>query len=252
MTLEEAVNTHLDELGENERNIWRYVAAHKQECQTITIGDLARACYVSTAAITRFTHKIGLSGFSELKMALKWQQEAAKSRPRANLVGRCLQDYHLTLEYLRDRDFSDVIDAIDGSRRIFAYGTGEVQRHAAKELKRLFINLNRQIFIIEGSAELDIMATMMTPADLLIVFSLSGENARVNAVVEEVKAKGSKIISFTSYEENTLAKMSDINLYYYNHCILEGETAETNCHLSAQFFFMTEILFVKYIEQHLP
>ena len=72
MTLDELVESHYDELNENDLYIWQYIFHHKTECQKMSIQQLAHACNVSHTSIIRFTKKIGLDGYSELKVYLKW------------------------------------------------------------------------------------------------------------------------------------------------------------------------------------
>ncbi|MDD4692066.1 MurR/RpiR family transcriptional regulator [Eubacterium aggregans] len=251
MNLDTQVKLHFHELTPNDYDIWQYICDHREECRNGTISQLATACHVSSAAITRFTKKVGLSGFSELKVALKWQED---SRPvlEENLIERCFQDYELTMDYLKGRDYTDVFALIDQSKRIFAFGTGEVQRHAAKELKRLFLNVYRQVYTIEGENEFSAAIKCAGEGDLFIVFSLSGNNVLTNEKVRRLRERGTKILSVTSYEDNALKKISEANICYYNHCVLRGRTPGTDCHLSAQFFLISEIVYLKYLEHLNP
>lgn len=247
MNLESLVQTHFDILTPTDYYIWQYISSHSQECQHCSISAVAEQCHVSAAAITRFTKKVGLSGFAELKMALKWQIEGIPV-PASNLLDRSTQDYQLTIDYLKHRNYDNIFSLLDQSQTIFAFGTGEVQRHAAKEFKRLFLNVHRQVFMIEGMAELSSAIRCAESQDLFIIFSLSGNNAAANQHIREIRKRGTHILTVTSYEDNALAKLGDANLYYYNHCILKGRVPGTDCHLSAQFFLITEILFIKYLE----
>ena len=72
MTLDKLVEDNYHQLNENDLYIWQYILHHKRECQRISIKDLARNCNVSHTSILRFTKKLGLEGFSELKVHLKW------------------------------------------------------------------------------------------------------------------------------------------------------------------------------------
>ncbi|MDE6195793.1 MAG: MurR/RpiR family transcriptional regulator, partial [Erysipelotrichaceae bacterium] len=72
MTLEKLVNQYYDKLNENDKYIWQYIYHHQQECQKMSIQELARICNVSHTTIIRFAKKIGLDGYSDIKMYLKW------------------------------------------------------------------------------------------------------------------------------------------------------------------------------------
>ena len=73
--LDEMVNSHYDQLNENDLYIWQYIYHHKSDCQKMSIQELARTCNVSHTSIIRFCKKIGLDGYSELKIHLKWSMK---------------------------------------------------------------------------------------------------------------------------------------------------------------------------------
>lgn len=247
MNLDSQVYDHYDELTETDRYIWQYIKGDAKTAERQSITELAASCHVSPTAITRFSRKIGLSGFGELKMALKWQQSQQQEN-RAAIMERCMQDYVLTMDYLKRRDCQDYFRFLDRSKRLFAYGTGEVQRHAAKEIRRLFLNALCQVYVIEGTAELDAIIPRLGPDDGFFFFSLSGNNAGANERARKIKEQGASLVAVTSYEENELAGISDVHFYYYNHLIMKGESPDTDAHLSAPFFMIGEVLFIRYLE----
>lgn len=82
--------------------------AIKRECEKSSITEIAQACGVSPGAVTRLMKKIGLEGFTEFKIALRWQNREASAIP-LNLQGRVESDYLRTLEMsVHDRLFADV------------------------------------------------------------------------------------------------------------------------------------------------
>ena len=78
MTLEELVNSKLDKLNPTDLIVWRYIYAHKKECCYISIYDIADNCNVSRTTVLRFAKKLGLDGFSDLKMMLKMEISQAQ------------------------------------------------------------------------------------------------------------------------------------------------------------------------------
>ena len=248
MELESQVAAHYGEMTAVERTIWQYIKANPDQCRTASISQVARACHVAPTSITRFTHRIGLSGYAELKMALKWQMESEKAPPDPFALDRCLQDYRLTLDALETRDYADYLAVLDQTQRLFAFGTGEVQRHAAREIKRLFMFCQRSVFVAEGMTELSAIAPHIGTGDAIFVFSMSGNNPAANALLARLKAQGCRLITVTSYEDNALSHLSDAHFGFYNHKVINGNGTRPDAHLSAPFFLISEILFVKYHE----
>jgi len=54
---------------------------------------------------------------------------------------------------------------------------------------------------------------MITPEDVAILLSNSGEGSEVLAIVPILKRMGSKLIALTGNPESTLARLADIHLY---------------------------------------
>ena len=71
MKLDDLVNKYYSDLNLNDLYIWRYILGHKKTCENMSISELAEHCNVSKTSILRFTQKISLNGFSELKFYLK-------------------------------------------------------------------------------------------------------------------------------------------------------------------------------------
>ena len=70
-------------LGANDLHIWRYISTHRQECANLSIEALGAKCNVSRTTILRFAQKLGLSGFSELRLLLRMecQEKAPGAQP---------------------------------------------------------------------------------------------------------------------------------------------------------------------------
>ena len=81
MYLEEMINAEYSRLNENDILIWQYIQLNKRECCEIAIEDLAQKCCISRTTISRFTQKLGFTGFREFKVHLKmeWEQEQVKT-----------------------------------------------------------------------------------------------------------------------------------------------------------------------------
>lgn len=79
MKLETLIDENYEKLNESDLYIWKYILHHKKECQTMSIQELASKCNVSHTTILRFTHKLGLQGYSEMKIHLKWEDKQRNS-----------------------------------------------------------------------------------------------------------------------------------------------------------------------------
>ena len=136
--LDKLVEQNYQQLNENDLYIWQYILHHKNECQKMSINDLAHQCNVSHTSILRFAKKIGLEGFSELKFHLKIDSQQWLDFDR-EAIQETYQDFNDTMQMMINRDFTKIMEMIDNAQRIFVYGTGVVQEHMARELRREFV-----------------------------------------------------------------------------------------------------------------
>lgn len=78
MKLDELINKYHKQLNENDLYIWSYISKHRKECETLAIDQLAHKCNVSRTTILRFSQKLSLKGYGELKVYLKLDNEKSK------------------------------------------------------------------------------------------------------------------------------------------------------------------------------
>ena len=58
------------ELSKNERILANYILKHPEDVLKMSSKDLGKVCFVSTATVYRLCDKLGLSGFSDLKIKI--------------------------------------------------------------------------------------------------------------------------------------------------------------------------------------
>ena len=171
MKLEALVYDNYKSLNENDKYIWKYILNNKKECENMSIQDLAANCNVSHTTILRFAQKLGLNGYSELKFYLKLENKKKYVFDKEEILN-VSDDIKKTIDTLISRDFSDLCKLLDESDRIYAFGTGEVQSNAVKELKRNLLSIGKLVNAIEGNDEMEIMTNFMTESDMIFFISL--------------------------------------------------------------------------------
>ena len=183
---------------------------------------------------------------TQLKIFLKWDSREEESFD-VREIERVYQDYIKTLDMMKDRDCSDVSEMLSRAGSIYVYGTGAVQKNAARELKKNLLFLDYLCNLIEGREEIKMVLEIVKEGDVFFLFSLSGENAFVNELAGRLKAKGVKIISVTKVGNNELSRLSDISLQFYAHPVLKGKF-NSDVYMTAQFFVINEFLLLKGLE----
>lgn len=207
-TMEELIQKKFDMLNENDLQIWAYIVRHKDLCKKISIQQLAVFCHVSHTTILRFAKKLGFSGYSEMRSFLKWEDKAEilyeeKDMDRnANSFVQCIR----TME---DMDMDDICKLIESVDRVYTQGSGSIQKVAAQELKEKFLYQGVFINTIEGAVEFELIYENLTPNDLVIFLSFSGQNQKQIRKMKMAKEKGAKIIGIAMEGKGEFYDLAD-------------------------------------------
>jgi len=158
-------------------------------------------------------------------MILKWQDMPKKSSFRQDELTRTMQDYQQTMEYLCTIDLSDLFALIQNAGHIYIYGSGSVQRLAARDLKEKFFHSRKLMHVVDGPIEMRKLADRLPENDLTILISLSGNNVFMNQIAEQLHKKGRTIVSICRIQSNRLIHLSDINIPFFTHAIEVNDMA---------------------------
>lgn len=247
MRIDELVTRHFRELGDNDRNIWRYISEHREQAAFATLDELSRDCNSSKSSILRFCQKISFSGFSEFKYALRGELALEDETPTgaelmecyASLITRSMNDF-------RTRDFSGVFRLIEQSKKVFLYGTGTLPRAVAQEIRRVFLTGDKLFYVVEGVDEITALANALSPDDLVFVISLHGTSDNARSFARDMRARGISFVSLTSSHESEISHLSDEAIFVEDASIAlgGGRTFE----VLEPYFVLVGILFLRYGE----
>lgn len=244
MNVEELVNKNYDRLNSTDLAIWKYMYNNKEKCTKCSINEIAKKCNVSRTTIMRFAQKISLEGFSELKVLLK------NDIYDTGVINYESQDicklYNSIVSDLQKKNYTKICEIIHRSNRIFAVGTGAFQKNVIQELKRMFFTSGKYIIDVGGTGAFKYLVENINHDDAIIVISMSGERAPINDLVKQLKLKDVPIISITKLKDNTLAFLSDDNIYIstkeYRFNVDQCYPFESG----AGFFMAIELLYMEY------
>lgn len=202
------------ELNELELVVYTFIIEHLEEVNSFTIRELSDNCHVSTSTILRCLNKLGFSGYSEFKFALKnklkQNRQSFEAFYEANIhVDAFLkkvnnESYHVVLD--------PAIDLILSNKHLVFTGIGTsgiLGTYGARYFSNLQFNAYSitDPFIPVPKRGLD--------TTLVIVLSVSGRTQELIKQIEDFKRYGAKVLSITNDQHSTIAKMADQNISYY-------------------------------------
>ena len=216
----------LDSFFESERKIGTYIIQHTAEVVDMTVGELAQACGVSDASVSRFCKKINMKGFHHLKITLakeiseKGIEEEEVSnhisvndieKTKKNILANKVTEITQTVSMMDAKQLSEILNKLNMARTVQFFAVGNtipVAIDGAFKLNQIGIPA------VSGTIwETQIGYTYnMTAEDVVIAISNSGESTAVLRALEAAKSAGATTLSITNSEKSSAAQLSDYHI----------------------------------------
>lgn len=216
----------LDSFFESERKIGTYIIQHTAEVVDMTVGELAQACGVSDASVSRFCKKINMKGFHHLKITLakeiseKGIEEEEVSnhisvndieQSLKNILANKVTEITQTVSMMDAKQLSEILNKLNMARTVQFFAVGNtipVAIDGAFKLNQIGIPA------VSGTIwETQIGYTYnMTAEDVVIAISNSGESTAVLRALEAAKSAGATTLSITDSEKSSAAQLSDYHI----------------------------------------
>lgn len=245
--LTEAINKNYDKLNNSDLQSLEIIMEHTQSIGNMTIEELANKCSTSKSTISRLAQKLGFSGYSEFKNCLKWENKNQVPSEDYSYRQALKQDFVLTVQQMEDSSsLMKVANEIYRCQNVVVYGTGQAQRHCAKELQRLLMQVNKYVSCVEASDEFRMLAKNLSSNDCVIILSLSGNADKFKDTLQLLRLKNVKMVSITNLQSNFLASMCNYNLYAVSSPLKLAENLYHNSFIT--FLTVIEYIFLAYME----
>lgn len=208
-----------------EQRVAKYVLEHSAEVIEMSAQTLAKASQTSPSAIVRFSRKMKLEGFPQLKLLLSANlgqndvQPLVEELSENDSVPIIKQKVKMRLNYMVDQTNLLLSDEavekatylLHQAETIFVYGVG-ASSLVAQDIYQKFMRIGKRVVY---SQDLHLLLTsMVTIGDkgVLIAISNSGENHDLIRLVNHSVVTKMSVIAMTRNPTSTLGKKSDIVL----------------------------------------
>ncbi|MGX7030657.1 MurR/RpiR family transcriptional regulator [Vagococcus zengguangii] len=221
-------NKYLD-FSIKEKKIADYLLQNAEEVKNINISVLAKETGSSPATITRFSKKVGVDSFVELKMLLnshKVEDSNAETINETEIANEILKYYTKVIEETKARvdykKLEEAVNLIRGARNVYIYGLGN-SGLTAQEFSYRLMRMGLSAKEIVDPHIMLMNDAIIESTDVIIVISSSGETPEIIKALTNTNSSKSKIISLTSFSKSTLADISDIVLLSYYSRFINNE-----------------------------
>lgn len=245
MKLDERFNTYRHQLGETDMLIWNYIQKHRATCSSLSIEQLGAKCNVSRTTILRFAKKLDYHGYRDLRVCL--EMESGQEQLPPDPISQTCTIYKQAIDEISTADYTQLLRLIDESENLYICSSGMVQDAVANEMRRMFLSADKWFYPINGPSEGSVMLENLTRRDLVVMLSLSGESRTIVELAHAVKVRNVPLVSITQLRDNTLAQISDIQLYITTISIQQQKLQRPYLPTTS-FFILIELLYLKYLE----
>ena len=104
-----------------------------------------------------------------------------------------------------------ILTCVKGGGIVVVSGVGK-NLHIAEKMSAIFASTGTRSIVLNPVQAMHGDLGMVSPKDLLIALSFSGESAEVNNLIPAIRRHGLKVISMTRDPKSTLATLSDCHL----------------------------------------
>ncbi|HBV76487.1 MULTISPECIES: SIS domain-containing protein [Vibrio] len=226
-----------------------------------TSQEMADFIEVSQSSIVKLTQKLGYKGYSQFKLAINEDFIRRNSAQVTPLHHDILSDDPLTV--IAQKLVQTKIDAmvnttnalsmevcdqairwIDAAQRVQIVGIGG-SALTAKDLSYKLLKLGITA-LTESDTHVQVaVARILTPQDIQIVISFSGDKKEVLLAAETAKQQGAKVIALTSPKSSKLRKIADL---CFDTIADESENRSSSIASRTAQNVITDLLFIHLIQ----
>lgn len=214
---------NFEHYSNSEHQIAQYIVDHTKEITDMTIHALADKTFTSASTITRFCRKLGVDGFSDLKLQLAREMSAAsiqegriqdelpfeKNQTAEEITNRILnlniQSMNDTYQQLDIVHLEKVSRMLYEAPHIYLYGTGQ-SLILAQDFQYKLFRINRDCNL-ETAVGFQFMKVHTQPLDsIALMISYYGNGLNNLRIIKDLSERGIKVILITGPNENPLCQ----------------------------------------------
>ena len=248
-----------------------FTAAHKKLADFIisnpefvlnqSISEVAAACDVGDATISRFCKVLGFKGYHDFKLSIvKHLQEEEQDGPGGNsitnedsvlsvvqsILAQNIKTLNETSNLIKEADIMQAVDFLSHANRIMFFGVGS-SFAAALEGYNKFMRITPNVCINMETHMQYVAASLMDENDVAVVISYSGSTKEVVEIARTAKARGAKIICITRYLKSPLTNYSDVSLLCSSN---ERNVHGNSLSMELAQIFLLDILYTEFFRQN--
>lgn len=263
-TVFEQISSNYYALTSSEKKVADFTLSNQSGTQFMSISELADACGVAEATISRFCRRLGYKGYNAFKLALAnsspqhklWDNPlSGEVTAEDSLQDICKKLYSAeveamaqTMEFLDLHAVERATRMLHDARRVMCMGQGG-SLLIASEAAHLFSTVSNKFTVVADSHLQAISATTMDPEDVIFFFSYSGSTQEMMETLKLARLQRGKVILVTRFPKSPGAELSDVVLQCgaNENALQSGSVAARIAQM-----YLLDVLFSEFSRKDLP
>lgn len=264
MLIIDKLTQHKD-FSKGEELIAEFIIQAGESLKDYSARGIAKKTYTSPATVLNLCKKIGINGFNNFKTEYLKEMEYVSQNfgeidanmpfregdtisMIANKLGGLYEEtVKDTLSLLHYDMLQKTVQIIAESAgiHIYSYGTA---LNIAESFKEKMLKIGKNVYITNNLNYQRYEINCLSPTDCVLLISYSGETKSIIDMAKTCIRRKVPFITMTSYGENTLSSLCNINLYISTRESLTHNIANFNSNLSINF--LLDILYSVYFSMN--
>lgn len=218
------IKSVLDDLPNSERKIGEYILTNPEETIKMTTAQLGTAAESNSTAVIRLCNRIGVNGFTKLKVDLsaeivsidesgyaEIEAEETISDIRSKLLANAFKSMEETSALMNEFDIERVVELIEAASIIYVYGVGN-SRIIAENMVQKWSRVGKIVVCPTDNHQLVSMLGAAPKNALFFGISNSGETREIIELIKLAKKSFMKTIGLTQFGQNSIANKADYTI----------------------------------------
>lgn len=224
MTIIDQIRKDYRQMSQVERRIADIILADPQKVPNMTIAHLADQAHVSEGSVVNFSDRLGVRGFSALKIGLAREMNTLSGLSFGSVtsrdgpweafqkvVGNAVDTFQKLGAALRPEEFTRAAELLMSARRVDIYGAGD-SALMAQDAYFHFMRIGLPAYAVTDYLTYSIAASQLDSGCVALAISHSGQTIEIIDAVAAAKKRGAATICITSYAGSTLSGLCDLAL----------------------------------------
>lgn len=225
----ERIQNSYSKMSTVEKRIADVILQDPVKVTNMTVAHLASLAGVSEGSVINFSGRLGMRGFSALKIALARESDSFKGfsfgsvsrednpwSAMQKVMGNAVDAFQKTGQALQaSEQLMIAADLLMSAKRIDIYGAGD-SALMAQDAYLHFMRIGLPAYAVPDYLTLSIAASQLDSGCVALAISHSGQTMEVLQAMSLAKRRKAKTICITSYAESTLAGLCDTALVTFS------------------------------------